>query len=286
MKRVLLLLSVAFWQTCFAVTPSPPPTENPGLDTAARVKLSIHNSLVQIDRAYARRQVVLDDSGHPPTSAASQTQLFPQYGFAPRGTYLTWALAAITDDQSRICARTIVQSMEEWTGALSGYKDSGFLAAQPGCSALSSFSIPTQYPATLWGTKVLDRRDYPVPTIVPAYPVLSGFTAGHQVLPAITMTAAPYQNSATVALDIYNPPIIVATTPVVRYKETGIAPLVLREGFSAVHNCSLLQGGDTCHVMLTYHGSAPLSSLVGVLRLDFITGEFAVISLRGKTTRN
>jgi hypothetical protein len=258
----------------------------PVFNQSERVRDLVHSSITQIERAYARRSVVLNGVGEQPLSAGTAGQLFPNFGFAPRNTWLHWAITTFDADRSQICTNIVTNNVREWRGVVRGYQENGLQPALENCGGPASFSIPLQYPHITWGARLLDRRDYPVSTLTPNYPVLSGFAQGQTTSPAVTITTGPYQPSAPYVVTVHNPLIVVATTPAVLYKETGITSATLRAGFSVEHNCASLLGGESCQVSITYMGTAPLSSLVTALRLEFSTGEFALISVRGKTLLN
>lgn len=273
--------------TSYAADYSPPlMSGNIRVDIPNRIRSAIKEGVIKIEHAYGRRHIDLDGGLSQPIAASSMGELFPQYGFRPKEQFFSSSLQNLNQDESLLCVTATASSAAEWTGVTAGMQDAGLRSATSGCQGAAIFSVPTKFPVTLSGMKTLDRRDYPVTTTVPNYPSITGFIKTKKVQPAITFTAAPYTMSPPVTINIYNTPIIIQTKPELLFLKTIVAPISIREGFNIVHNCGLLDGGQACQVVLRYQGSSPLKSLVGLLRLEFSTGEVAVVSLRGKTTLN
>lgn len=249
----------------------------------------------QVERAFARRHAVLDAAGHQPLALTSGVGLFPEFGFTPPESTGSWSLQGVNADQSVLCTSTPVRSFAQWSTLLAELVENGMKSADSGCAAAAAFAAPTSFPHTVTARKVLDRRDYILPTVVPSYldengdalewPVLGGFPK-RAALPSITLWANPGQVSAPAAITVFNTPRLIATVPVAQFLETGIVAITVRDGFTAQHTCAVLEGGQTCEIAVRYLGDRALSQRVGSLRVDFTNGEFAVISLLGLTRPN
>jgi hypothetical protein len=238
-----------------------------------------------IEQAYARRHAVLDSTGRQPLALTSGAGLFPAYGFSPPSSVGSWAIKGIDDNRSDLCITKTVATVEQWRTELTILTENKLSAALADCTPQSTFPLPAKdsFPFTLSAHKVLDRRNYPVATTVPGYPELLGVPAG-VALPSFTLVSAPGAQSEPATILVYNTPTLISTVPVVQYLQTGVSEITVRPGFTAEHNCTTLLGGQTCTVLVRYSGDTAAPAKVGNLRIEFATGEFAVISLLGLTS--
>ena len=157
--------------------------------------------------------------------------------------------------------------------------------AGPDCSPASSFGVMPSFPAVVNAYKVLDRRDYLIPTVIPDYPAFTGIASQPGILPAITLVAPinGYSNPVTLTITNTATPQPSPTNPG-NLQDTGISAITVRPGFIVQHDCATISGNGSCTLSIQYAGAASSFQEVGSLRIDFTTGEWAVISLLGLTT--
>lgn len=231
----------------------------------------------QIFRAYARYAGPLDPQSNQKSLSAQGSDLFPNFGPAPRFVPgLTWSLNRTSDDQSSLCIRQVVNSAGEWNKALQALSRASLSAAAPsGCSAIARQSLaPDTYPSVIAGTLQLDRRDIPSHTRVPAYPVIEGVDTLAVTRPGLRVTAA----SGPGSFYIYNP--FIEVSPGVG-RATGISILATRPEFTISHNCSYVYPEQTCEVSVTYTPRI-VDPVAGQLFIKFLDGTTANIGLEGR----
>lgn len=240
----------------------------------------VQRGVSQVERAFNRRQSQLDTAGLQPAAPGDLAQLFPTYGFIPTGTRLTFSLTALDALRTQVCARYTATTLEEWRGAVVGFSMKGMSLMDSTCGIAVGQVAPTAYPANVYALEVLDSQNVPTRTVLPGYPAVSGASSSAVANPSIVLSAIPGQWSDPAVITITNPPVVVSTNPVT-YQTTGIAAITARPGFEITHACSVIAAGDSCNVTIRYQGVASEGHRVGNIRIQFTTGEVAVIGLRG-----
>lgn len=249
----------------------------------------VRQSVRGVERGYARVMGTLSNSTHEQPSALGMTYPFGPGAspFAPRvRNDFGWSLAGVNAEQSALCLKVAVRTEAEWNSVLVGMSKSGLAPARAqDCTQLSRFEAsPLAFPATIAGVKLLDRRDTPVPTIVPADPQLTGVDAQAITRPGLVVQS--FTQPAYKTIGVTNPAVIVGYTAgppsVPIYRRLTLTKVTLRDGFVYNDNCSDVGPNQTCNVQVRYMGTVG-DHFPGSLRLEFSNGGVAVIGLLGRT---
>lgn len=235
-----------------------------------------------IENAFFRRMASLDPSTFTQATATSMGNLFPQWGFTPvLIPGMSYSVAAVDQDNLAVCIQRVVSNARQWNDALSALSSGGYAGADSSCAPLSRSALaPSAFPATISGRKVLNRQEVPVPTKVPAYPVLSGVDAQAITRPGLTLPAPVGSSGAFVPITVFNP---YTAGP----DSTGIVLSVtrtsVRTGFTtSLSGCESIAPTGSCTVSVRYDG-ANGPAYIGNLQMTFSNGAHATIGLLGTT---
>jgi hypothetical protein len=241
-----------------------------------------------IERGYRRSMGALSGSTLEQTSALALTSPFSSSVFAPRArSDVFWSLTGVNADQSVLCLKVTVNTVADWNQALVSVSKAGLSAASAeDCVQLARFpAVPETYPAQIAGVKILDRRDTPVPTVVPSDPQISGVDASAVTRPGLLLNStATLPASKTIV--VTNPEVIVGYSPgppsSPLYRRLTLTKVVLRDGFYYDDDCQDVGPNATCNVTVSYAGASG-DNFSGSARLEFSNGAIAVIGLLGRT---
>lgn len=267
----------AVGSTAFAVSDVPVPF----VVSQTQGDFQVAVNISAIRAGFGRRNAVLDARGLQPAALATATGLFPSYGFAPSATGLAWDIQVVDVDHSQLGVAIIVSSLSSWRGAVRGLTLAGMRPATSSYTSAMAYVMPLSYPATVYGSQILDRRDTVVPVVLPTAFTMSGFDTTAKVTPSVVLST-PVRESTSTTLSLQSTLLMPMSKgdPVPLVSITGIT---LREGFTVVHNCVDVQPSATCALTLTYTGGTSPVKVVANMRLTLSTGDFAVVSLLGIT---
>lgn len=249
-----------------ALAPCVATSSNPQVDTEV---FRATNTAKILERGFARAMGVLDPvTGYQP-SALFGSILFPGDVFKPPSRQgLNWSYTGLDVETARLCVTVSVLNTESWAKAVQGLSAAGLKAADSSCQPLNSptFLPSGQFPALVAGFKLVDRRNIPVPTQLPAYPPIHGVQTESRTLPGLIVKAGESKS-------------IIVTNPSIGGLVI-LSAVFLRDGFSATNNCQLVLPLGSCTIDVQYNGNQG-NKRVGSLRLEFNNGAHAVIGLLG-----
>ncbi len=239
----------------------------------------VQHTVRQVEAGFRRKTAVLDAQTKEQPSAQALGQLFPAFGFAPlTNTDVSWSLNGMNVDQAVICVGLVTRSVTQWNDITVRMHRMGLTPATAGCEAQAQYAhAPQSFPATIRALKLLDRRDTPVPTVLPAHPVVSGVDESAVTRPGLVVTAG-----APAIVTVSNPFVLVNAGPPPVGLTVGLVAAKVRPGFTVEHSCGSLAPDTGCTVMVRYAGTDG-SNFPGSLRLEFSNGAVAVVGLLGKT---
>lgn len=236
-----------------------------------------------IKRGHSRAMGALDPLTLRQPDARDLTDPFSFGLFAPRvPTGASWRLSGLDEDQSVLCLTQTVSNASAWGSAQRGFLLARMLPADPQTCELSGegYSAPQHYPGVVAARKVLDRRNVPNATVLPAEPLVTGVVADAVTRPGLTLRTKEGQGYAD--LTIQNPLVVLDPGPPQVLRALGLTLVQVRPGFSYSHDCEAIEPGEACTFRIAYDGQDG-DYRVGSLRLEFSNGEVAVIGLLGRT---
>jgi len=240
------------------------------------------NALTEVERAFKRRQSLLDKAtGLRPTAPASLADLRP-YGFFTTHPNITFTVSRLDEARSQVCVQMKVASKSDYHAAAQIVGMPGIVRTDASCNPLKVLPKLT-WPTTVYALKILDTEDVMSQTSIPGTTLLSGVT-NSRTMPGLTLYASPGQWSSAALISVTNPALPAApggpAAPVL-----DITQAVVRDGFKVEHNCNAVPAQYTCSVLVRYFGSAE-QFRVGSLKLGFNSGGTVVVSLLGKKLKN
>ncbi|GAB3644738.1 hypothetical protein [Ramlibacter alkalitolerans] len=251
-----------------------------GLDAAV-----ISHAVKTIERGHARAMGRLSEGTLRQLDALEMADPFEHGPFPPNELPgMTWAMRGIDSDTSLLCVSFRVPSADAWVKALKGLTNVGMSAADANtCSELPGYGVPpAAYPTLITGVKVLDRRDVPLPTVIPEGIRIDGADATAVMGPGVILRSGAQGGYTDLVLT--NQAVVLedgaAGEPA--NPRLSISSVELRPGFGQANDCGELHVGASCRIRLSYDGLAG-DYRVGSLRLEFSDGSVAVIGLLGRT---
>lgn len=234
--------------------------------------LQLARAAHDVTAAYLRRAAVLQGGTFDQLpAAASASDLFPTYMFAPSRGRVSWTLTALDTDRSLACFQVTVGNQDEWNSVAKAMLASGIaplVSQNQNCAAAAALTKPAGFPATVFSALTLDRRGTAAPTLASpglAMNLVSGTTTtpvatGTGAVAAILQTSSG-QKSATVTLQIVN--------------QSSNGPLTLTgvtstPGFeTGTTNCDGLAAGRNCSVPIDFNPALASGSTAGRVRVIF-----------------
>lgn len=246
--------------------------------TKSQVGHEVARTAADVSNAFSRREAQyaagsLDQVALPVGAA----DLFPGYGFVPRANQVSWSLKVVTEDIVTLCTVTRIGNVQEWAGFLHAATKAGLAAATTDCQAMDSWGTPAQFPVQIGARRNLDRRQVPLPTVVPEgvsitaqaastwYPVVSSSVAVNAVL-----QAHPGQPSSVWKLKVVN-----LGTQLLKFSAGMGTPglAVVPEAAS----CEAIAANDACYLNVTYTPTLSQTSAAGRIR-----GQFKAVDVEGQ----
>jgi len=234
--------------------------------------LQLARAAHDVTAAYLRRAAVFEAGTFDQLpAAASASDLYPAYPFAPSPGRVSWSLTALDTDRSLACFQVTVQNQDEWNSVAKAMLAPGIAPLVPqsqNCSAAAVLTKPVRFPAAVFSAVTLDRRGAAAPTL--ADPGLGmNLVSGSTTTPVQTgpgrvaaiLQSYPGQKSATVVLQVVN--------------QTGTGPLTLTgvtstPGFeTGTTDCNGLAAGGSCSVPIDFNSTLVSGSTAGRVRVTF-----------------